>query len=131
MPPPPGHMGVQRAADDPPARLIQPADLPPGRPGLGEGLRHEVLAQRPVAHADHGDPQAVIPGRRVELRELALNLVHALYTFQELDSSTSPVYDSSDQRSRESGPSCQAAVTRCRVARIRYWTPVHHVKPAR
>jgi len=52
-------------------------------------LRHQVLGQLPVAHADHDDPQAVIPGRRVELRELALVLFHALYTHEGADSFTS------------------------------------------
>jgi hypothetical protein len=55
---------------------------------LVKGLRHQILAQRPVAHAEHDDPEAVIPGCRVELRELALILFHALYTHEEPDSST-------------------------------------------
>src|SRR6266571_4591762 len=89
VPPPPGHMRVQRAADDPRPRLGKPADLPPRRPGLREGLCHQVLGELPVAYADDDDPQAVIPGRRVEVRELALVLFHALYTHERPDSFTS------------------------------------------
>jgi hypothetical protein len=33
------------------------------------GLRHQVFRQLPVAHADQNNPQAVIPGGRIEAGE--------------------------------------------------------------
>src|SRR5215472_5963632 len=86
VPPPPGNMRVERGAHDPGPRRRMLAYLPPRRPGPGEGLRDQVLGQLPVAHADQHNPQAIIPGRRVELRELLPVILHTPYTHEQPDS---------------------------------------------
>ena len=77
---PPRDPCVQRRAHDPPPRRGMAADLMPPRPGAGERLRHQVLGQLPVTHADQHGPQASCLIGPVELRELLL--FHTRYTLE-------------------------------------------------
>jgi hypothetical protein len=76
VPPPPGHMRIERGSYDPRVRWRVLAHLVPGHPRLGERLGHQVLGELPVTHVDQDDPQAVIPGSSVELGEVAPVLLH-------------------------------------------------------
>ena len=71
-PPPPRRPGVQRGAHHPRPRSRMAADLPPRHPGSGERLRHLVFGQLRAADDRHHRPQAGLPARLEELRELRL-----------------------------------------------------------
>src|SRR5579872_2985830 len=82
---PPGHVGIQRGAHHPRPWHLQLAYLPPRHPRPGVRLRDQVVGQVPVANVEQHDPQAVIAGGLIELRELHRPLLHTPYTHHRAD----------------------------------------------
>src|SRR5882724_7969614 len=66
---PPRHVRVQCGTHDPGARSRMTADLPPGRPCPGEGLRYQILGQRQIADRGVHRTQAAVARLLVELCE--------------------------------------------------------------
>jgi hypothetical protein len=58
MPPPPGHVGIQRRAHHPSAGRLIVAQLPPRNPRLDERLRNKVLGELPVTDIQQHDQQS-------------------------------------------------------------------------
>jgi hypothetical protein len=82
---PPGHVRIQRGAHDPCPRYLQLAYLPPRHPRPGVRLRDQVVGQVPVTDVEQHDPQAVIAGGLIELREFHWSLLHTPYTHHRAD----------------------------------------------
>src|SRR6202050_4055640 len=87
---PPGHMRIQRDADHPCPRHLQRAHLPPRHPCPGVRLCHEVLGQVQVTDIEQHDPQAVLAGGIIELREFRQLLLHTSYTHHRADPFSRP-----------------------------------------